>query len=164
MKWSSMKVIAQKDRRQTIALYGHWNVFRTRHSFYLNVLWVRSLCFFCQPLCTSLDHYVFNNIMKLITCTHSPLHFFKVFWRPPLHLKVWGGPGGSGGSEKHIWKIFYRGDPKIGTLGTPWGSHGTKIFFLKKILSKSYLGICRQVWGLLWVKSDFCPKNGYLRL
>ena len=60
--------------------------------------------------------------------------FWKVFWSLPLQLKVWGGPGGSGGSEKHIWKIFYRGDPEIGTPGTPRGSHGTK-FFLKKNFS-----------------------------
>ena len=32
-----------------------------------------------------------------------------------MHLKVWGGPGGSEGSEKHIWKIFYQGDPEIRT-------------------------------------------------
>ena len=37
-------------------------------------------------------------------------------------------------------------------------------FFLKRILLKIFLGICRQVWGLLWVKSYFWPKNGYLRL
>ena len=67
---------------------------------------------------------------------HNPLENFYVFSRLPLHLKVWGAPGGSGGSEKHIWKIFYRGDPKIGTPGTPRGSHGTKFFFEKFSLEK----------------------------
>ena len=57
---------------------------------------------------------------------HSPLENFKVFWRIPELLKIGGGPGGSGGSEKHIWKIFYRGDPEIETPGTPRGSHGAK--------------------------------------
>ena len=62
-----------------------------------------------------------------------------------MHLKVWGGPGGSGGSEKHIWKIFYRGDPEIGTPGTPRGSHGTN-FFLKNLFSKSYLDGKTDTW------------------
>ena len=65
---------------------------------------------------------------------HSPLENFQVFWRIPEYLKVGGGPGGSGGSEKHIWKIFYGGDPEIGTPGTPWGSQGTN-FFSSKIFS-----------------------------
>ena len=73
------------------------------------------------------------------------------FFRPPLQLKVWGGPGGSGGSEKHIWKIFYRGDPEIGTPGTPRGSHGTKIFVekfsLKKLLEFMLAGL-----GVIMVK------------
>ena len=47
-------------------------------------------------------------------------------------MRVWGDPGGSGGSEKHIWKIFYGGDPKIGTLGTPIGVPRDHIFFGKK--------------------------------
>ena len=42
----------------------------------------------------------------------------------------------------------------------PWDQKN----FLKKFLSQSYLGICRQVWGLVWVKSDFWPKKGYSRL
>ena len=53
----------------------------------------------------------YSNITNKSVCT-VPWKFCKFFWRLPLHLKVWGGPGGSGGSEKHIWKIFYRGDPK----------------------------------------------------
>ena len=31
-----------------------------------------------------------------------------LFCTHPLHLKVWGGPGGSRGSEKHIWKAKER--------------------------------------------------------
>ena len=50
-------------------------------------------------------------------------------------------------------------DPRY-PKGVPWDQN----FFLKKFLLKSYLGICRQVWGLLWVKSDFWPNNGYLQL
>ena len=34
----------------------------------------------------------------------------------------------------------------------------------KNFISKSYLGICRQFCGLLGAKSDFWPKNGYVRL
>ena len=71
-----------------------------------------------------------------------------------MHLKVWGGPGGSGGSEKHIRKIFYRGDPEIGTPGTPRGPMGPN-FILINLLSKSYLGLFIQVCGVIMVKSDF---------
>ena len=48
-------------------------------------------------------------------------------------MRVWGVPGGSGGSENHIWKIFYPADSEIGTPGTPRGvgPKGPKIFFEK---------------------------------
>ena len=65
--------------------------------------------------------------------------------------------------KAHLENILPRGswdrDPRYPEEG-PMGPN----FFLKNFLSKSYLGICRQVWGLLWVKSDFWPKNGYLWL
>ena len=40
-----------------------------------------------------------------------------------------GGPGCSGGSEKHIWKIFYGWDSEIGNPGTPGGDPRDKNFF-----------------------------------
>ena len=63
----------------------------------------------------------------------------------------------------HLENILPRGsrdsDPRY-PKGIPWDP----IFFLKNFLSKSYQGIRRQVWELLWLKSDFWPKNGYLGL
>ena len=53
-------------------------------------------------------------------------------------MKVQGGPGGSGGSEKHIWKMLYGGDPTIGTLGTPRGPKGPKNFIEKFSLEKLF--------------------------
>ena len=46
-------------------------------------------------------------------------------------MRVWGVPGGSGGSENHILKIFYRADSEIGTPGTPRGVPRDQKFFLK---------------------------------
>ena len=51
-------------------------------------------------------------------------------------MKVGGGPGGSGGSEKQVLKIFYGGDPEIETPGTPGGSQET-IFFFKNFVSNN---------------------------
>ena len=77
-------------------------------------------------------------------------------------MKVWGGPGGSGGSEKHTWKIFYRGDPEIGTPGTRRGvPRDQKYFFGKKFLGKvirAYVARFRGCYGKI---SDFWPKNGH---
>ena len=46
-------------------------------------------------------------------------------------MRVWGVPGGSGGSENHIWKIFYPDDSEIGTSGTPGGVPRDQFFFEK---------------------------------
>ena len=46
-------------------------------------------------------------------------------------MRVWGDPGGSGGSENHIWKIFYRALFEIGTPGIPRGVPRDQIFFEK---------------------------------
>ena len=71
--------------------------------------------------------------------TAQPLGIIlKVFWPVTEHMRVWGDPGGSGGSENHIWKIFYRADSEIGTPGTPRGVPRDQIFFLKNFLRKSY--------------------------
>ena len=51
-------------------------------------------------------------------------------------MRVWGDPGGSGGSEKHIWKIFYRALFEIGTLGTLRGVPRDQIFFEKFSMEK----------------------------
>ena len=60
-------------------------------------------------------------------------------------MRVWGDPGGPGGSEKHIWKIFYRALFEIGTPGTPRGVPRDPKIFLKNFLRKTYLGIFSQV-------------------
>ena len=65
-------------------------------------------------------------------------------------MRVWGDPGGSGGSEKHIWKIFYRALFEIGTPGTPRGSQGTKFYFSKIFSGKVirvYLARFRGCYG-----------------
>ena len=55
-------------------------------------------------------------------------------------MRVWGYPGGLGGSEKHIWKIFYHADFEIGIPGTPRGSERDQIFFKKKFSQEKLLG------------------------
>ena len=45
---------------------------------------------------------------------HSPLEKIEVFWRVTEHLRVWGGTGGLGGSNKPKMKIFYRAVSKNG--------------------------------------------------
>ena len=95
--------------------------------------------------------------------SHSPLKIFKVFWMILEHLKLGGGPGGSGGSEKHIWKIFYGGDREIGTPGTPRGSQGTKKIFWKifswKVI-RVYVGRFRGYYGKRVI---FRPKTVILK-
>ena len=77
------------------------------------------------------------------------------FRRIPEHLKVWGGPGGSGGSKKHIWKIFYRGDPKIRTPGIPLGSPKGPNFFIQKIYHTKTFRSIQLGLGVLLQKLDF---------
>ena len=113
---------------------------------------VDNQCFvFADIIVLSSKLTVADKILRLINKYNSqPLGKILSFLEDPKTFEGRGGPGGLGGSEKHIWKIFYRGDPEIGTPGTPLGSQGTKIFFLKNFLLKSYQGICRQVQGSLW--------------
>ena len=65
-------------------------------------------------------------------------YFYEQGYVKVKHLKVGGGLGGLGGSEKHIWKIFHRGDPEIGSPGLLRGSYGTN--FIEKISLKRLFG------------------------
>ena len=77
-------------------------------------------------------------------------------------MKAWGGPGGSGGSEKHILKIFYGGDPEIGTPRYPRGVQGT-IFCSSKILSEKVIRVyVGKFVGYYGKKVIFGPKMGIL--
>ena len=73
-------------------------------------------------------------------------------------MRVWGDPGGSGGSYKHIWKIFYRGLFEIGTPGTPRGPKGPNFIF-QKFSPEKLLGYTLPGLGVVMVKSDFEAKN-----
>ena len=60
--------------------------------------------------------------------------------------------------KMHLENILLRAswdrDPRYPMEG-PMGP----IFFLKNFLSKSYLGICRQVWGVILVKKWFLAQK-----
>ena len=74
-------------------------------------------------------------IEMLLTQPHGKI---LVFWPVTEQMRVWGDPGGSGGSENHIWQIFYRAVFEIGTPGTPRGVPRDHNFFLNNFLGKSY--------------------------
>ena len=105
-----------------------------------------------------------TSVILNIVSLSQPLGKFLSFLEASIAFEGMGRPRGFRRFRKtHLENILPRGsrdrDPRY-PKGVPWDQN----FFLKNFLSKSYLGICRQVWGLLWVKSDFWPKNGYLRL
>ena len=113
------------------------------------VLWLVS----CNNHCSGLR--------KLPT---QPLGKYLSFLEASIAFEGIGRPRGFRRFRKtHLENILPRGsrdrDPRY-PKGVPWDQK----IFLKKFFSKSYLGICRQVWGLLLVKSYFWPKNGYLWL
>ena len=83
----------------------------------------------------------------------QPLGSFLSFLEATIAFEGMGRPRGFRRFRKtHLENILPRGsrdrDPRY-PKGVPWDQN----FFLKNFLLKSYLGICRQVWGLLWVKS-----------
>ena len=85
----------------------------------------------------------------------QPLGKFLSFLEATIAFEGMGRPRGFRRFRKtHLENILPRGsrdrDPRY-PKGVPWDQK----FFWKNFLLKSYLGICRQVWGLLWVKSDF---------
>ena len=80
------------------------------------------------------EHFVDDDSFYLMES--QPLGKFKVFWLVTEHIRVWGDPGGSGGSENHVWKIFYRALFEIGTPGTPRGVLRNQNFFKKNSWEK----------------------------
>ena len=92
---------------------------------------------------------------RLLLCISQPLGSFLSFLEATIAFEGMGRPSRFRRFRKtHLENILPRGsrdrDPRY-PKGVPWDQN----FFLKNFLLKSYLGICRQVWGLLWVKSDF---------
>ena len=93
----------------------------------------------------------------------QPLGKYLSFLEASIAFEGMGRPRGFRRFRKtHLENILPRGsrdrDPRY-PKGVPWDQN----FFLKNFLSKSYLGICRQVWGLLWVKSDFEANNCHFK-
>ena len=81
--------------------------------------------------------------------TSQPLVKILSFFEATTAFEGMGRPRGFRRLRKtHLENILPRGsgdrDPRY-PKGVPWDQK----FFLKNFLSKSYLGICRQVWGLL---------------
>ena len=79
----------------------------------------------------------------------QPLGNFLSFLEASIAFEGMGRPRGFRRLRKtHLENILPRGsrdrDPRY-PKGVPWDQN----FFLKNFLLKSYLGICRQVWGLL---------------
>ena len=80
-------------------------------------------------------------------------------------MRVWGDPGGPGGSEKHIWKIFYRALFEIGTLGTLRGVLTAHIFFWKFFSGKVirvYVARFRGCYGKKVILGQKMGIEGYV--
>ena len=112
----------------------------------------------------SLFYFLIPVKVLLLLFITQPLGKLLSFLEASIAFEGMGRPRGFRRFRKtHLENILPRGyrdrDPRY-PKGVPWDQK----FFLKNFLSKSYLGICRPVLGLLWEKSDFWPKNGYLGL